>query len=104
MPQKKPGPGRDANEPDDRAVAPAPWSVRPNEKFCGKPMPGTANCRELGKWGCIMISLPSASVRRGASPLDGSSVPATAPCVLGTVLNCSESCWSVRASSIPSPS
>jgi hypothetical protein len=32
-------------------------------------------------------------MRRGASPLDGSSVPATAPCVLGTVLNCFESGW-----------
>jgi len=26
----------------------------PTEKFCVKPMPGTANCRGLGKWGCIM--------------------------------------------------
>ena len=33
----------------------------PTEKFCVKPMPGTANCGALGEWGCIMISLPSAS-------------------------------------------
>jgi hypothetical protein len=30
------------------------------EIFCGKPMPGTANHRGLGEYGCIMISLPSA--------------------------------------------
>jgi hypothetical protein len=32
-------------------------------------------------------------VRREASPLDGSSVPANTPLVLGAVLNCSESRW-----------
>jgi hypothetical protein len=36
-------------------------------------------------------------MRRGASPLEGLSVPATAACVLGTVLNCSESGW-IRSS------
>ena len=32
----------------------------PTEKFCVKPMPATANCGRLGKWGCIMIALRSA--------------------------------------------
>ena len=27
------------------------------EIFCGNPIPGTANGRGPGKWGCIMISL-----------------------------------------------
>ena len=30
----------------------------PTEMLCGKPIPGTANCRELGEQECIMIFSP----------------------------------------------
>ena len=59
--------------------------------FWGKPMPGTANGRGLGKWGCIMISLCLALARREDRRLTKLSVPAKGPDVLGIDLNCSES-------------
>ena len=56
-------------------------------------MPGTANHRALGEYGCIMISLPSALMRQfeERGPIDGPSVPTNAPYVLGIDLNRSES-------------
>jgi hypothetical protein len=58
-------------------------------------MPGTANCRGPGEWGCIVISLPSASGADWSMAAWGLRVPANAPCVLGIDLNCSESGRSV---------
>jgi hypothetical protein len=56
--------------------------------FWGKPMPGTANGRGPGKWGCIMISLRLALGRLEDRRSTGPNVPQTAPDVLGMDLNC----------------
>ena len=64
----------------------------PIEIFWGNPMPGTANGRGPGKWGCIMISLRLPVDAAGGSPLDRDRVcPQKTADVLGINLNCSES-------------
>jgi hypothetical protein len=50
----------------------------PIEIFCGNPMPGTANGRGPGKWGCVMISVRLPVDAAGVSAYR-TSVPARDP-------------------------
>jgi hypothetical protein len=64
---------------DESLKAAGARTSEPIEIFWGNPMPGTANGREPGKRGCIMISVRLPVDAAGGSPLTEPSVPRREP-------------------------